>query len=135
MEIGLNDYQVRARETAAPYLDGVDKLLLGVRADPEGPHDPSVLRDLLRLSYVTLGLAGEAGELANKVKKVIRDDGGVLTPVRARQLIDEAGDCLWYLSELCSVLNIPMSEVAKLNIAKLKERAEKNKLQGAGDNR
>lgn len=85
--------------------------------------------------YTTLGLAGEAGEVANKVKKIIRDDGDVLTSKRKEDLKQEIGDVLWYVSQLCSELELDMADVALSNISKLANRKEKDKIQGEGDNR
>jgi len=74
------------------------------------------------LSYVGLGLSGEAGEVANQLKKIVRDDGGKVTPQRRASLIDELGDVLWYCAALARELELPLSEVARLNIEKLSKR-------------
>ena len=87
------------------------------------------------LAYPALGLAGEAGELANKVKKVLRDDGGAITEERRKDLLDELGDVLWYVAELATCLGGDLQEVAAKNIEKLQSRAERGKLQGQGDQR
>lgn len=87
------------------------------------------------LSYLTLGLAGEAGEVANKVKKIIRDTGGHVNDQKKKEIIDELGDVMWYISELCTELGVPLSAVATLNIDKLQGRARDKQLQGDGDNR
>ena len=80
--------------------------------------------------YPALGLAAEAGEVANKVKKIMRDG-----TFDREGIADEVGDCLWYIAALCRDLNVEMSEVAKNNIAKLKARKEKGTLKGSGDKR
>lgn len=82
------------------------------------------------LVYPALGLAGEAGEVANKVKKIIRD--GTFDP---DDLADEIGDCLWYIAALCRDLNIDLQTVANNNIKKLLDRQKRGKLTGSGDNR
>jgi len=87
------------------------------------------------INYCILGLAGEAGELCNKIKKSYRDDNSIVTIKKREELIDEASDCAWYLSQLCTELNITLSELATYNIQKLKKRKENNKLQGSGDSR
>lgn len=87
------------------------------------------------LAYTALGLAGEAGEIANKVKKVIRDDYGILTDEKREALIAELGDVLWYLSELSHTLGVSMHKVAKDNLDKLASRAERGQIKGEGDNR
>ena len=83
------------------------------------------------LGYPTLGLCGEAGEIANKVKKVYRD--GIPVPTDA--LVDELGDVLWYVAALANALKTPLSEVARRNIEKLHSRRDRGTLRGNGDNR
>lgn len=82
------------------------------------------------LYYCTLGLAGEAGEVANKVKKFIRD--GKFDSVG---IIDEVGDVLWYVSQIARLLCIDLNSIGKLNLRKLKDRQKRNKIKGRGDNR
>lgn len=74
------------------------------------------------LSYCALGLAGEAGEVAGEVKKMIRNDDGVLTPERKEKIEKEMGDVLWYLAEMSTVLGINLNYVALKNLRKLHER-------------
>lgn len=85
--------------------------------------------------YPTLGLAGEAGEVADKIKKVIRDDGGGLNEEKKAEIKKELGDVLWYLSQLAKELGIKFSEVASGNLEKLSSRKLRGKLHGNGDNR
>ena len=98
------------------------------------------------ISYPTLGLCGEAGELANQVKKLIRDSGmpadhdvqiddQYLTEEMRSSLVLEAGDCLWYLANFCNDIGFSLSEVAELNLEKLRRRKEKGTLTGSGDYR
>lgn len=87
------------------------------------------------LCYPALGLAGETGEVAERVKKLIRDDGGVLTSERREALKAELGDVLWYVAALCSELELNMSEVAEYNIRKLRDRHARNVISGDGDTR
>jgi len=82
------------------------------------------------LEYLALGLNGEAGEVAEKIKKHIRD-GKELDEDFAKEL----GDVLWYLARLVDELDADMSEVADANLDKLLDRQERDKLQGSGDNR
>lgn len=81
---------------------------------------------IIGLMYVTLGLAGESGEIANNVKKTVRDDAGILTSERKDQIIDELGDVLWYLSMLCYELDTTLEFVALHNLAKLRKRQRDN---------
>lgn len=85
--------------------------------------------------YPTIGLVGEAGEIANKVKKVIRDDNSKLNKINKEELAYELGDIMWYVAQLSTELNIKLSKVAEMNIEKLKTRKEKNTLHGSGDHR
>lgn len=85
------------------------------------------------LVYSTLGLAGESGELANKVKKLLRDDGGEVTPERREQMEDELGDVLWYVASVARELKSDLSAVARRNLDKLKSRKERMQLHGNGD--
>lgn len=87
------------------------------------------------LSYVTLGLAGEAGEIANKVKKVARDMGGVVNDSVRLAIRAELGDVLWYLSQLATELGYELDEVADANLKKLAARKAAGTIQGSGDNR
>jgi NTP pyrophosphatase (non-canonical NTP hydrolase) len=82
------------------------------------------------LSYATLGLAGEAGEIANQVKKVLRDDDGKLTPARRFKIRDEMGDVLWYLSALGKEAGVTLEEAARNNLEKLAARRKLGTLQG-----
>jgi len=85
--------------------------------------------------YPTLGLAGEAGEVSEKIKKVLRDDNGVISEVKRLEIVKELGDVMWYISALCSEIGVTMEDVAKINIAKLNSRRARNKIKGSGDNR
>ena len=87
------------------------------------------------LSYVTLGLVGEAGEIANKVKKILRDSGGIVEPARLTAVAEEAGDVLWYLARLCTEMGVDLGQVAALNLAKLEGRALRGVIGGEGDQR
>ncbi|HCP08720.1 MAG TPA: hypothetical protein DIT25_02910 [Candidatus Moranbacteria bacterium] len=85
--------------------------------------------------YPTLGLTGEAGEVAEKIKKVIRDNEGKLNDEIRMTIEKELGDVLWYISQLASELGLSLDDVAEKNIEKLASRLEKGTLHGNGDNR
>src|SRR5882724_6742498 len=107
-KITFNEYQQMAKSTAIyPKISG--------------------------LSYLALGLAGEAGEIANKVKKIIRDDNNVLSEGKRMDLLEESGDALWYLSQLILVLESDFNTVAKQNLEKLLSRKKRHALGGTGD--
>lgn len=87
------------------------------------------------LLYVVLGLCGEAGEIAEKVKKVLRDDNAEFTPEKKWEIAMEIGDVFWYCNRLVDELGFDMSEIVEENIKKLNSRKERNVLGGSGDNR
>ena len=94
-----------------------------------------------KVVYPALGLASEAGEVCDKIKKLIRDHGidqGGLEDLKDAQRVaiaSELGDCLWYIAALSRDLGISLNEVAHMNLEKLKSRQERGKLEGSGDNR
>lgn len=85
--------------------------------------------------YPTLGLAGEAGEVAEKIKKVIRDNEGIVSEEKKAEITKELGDVLWYVANLSKELGISLEEVAAKNIEKLQSRQKRDELHGSGDNR
>jgi len=105
----LNEYQEKAKSTAFYTGDG--------------------------LIYCTLGLTGEAGEFAENVKKMLRDDGGELTAKRKEALIKELGDVLWYIANLAQSLDVDLNMVGEVNLAKLRDRKDRGVQGGSGDNR
>lgn len=111
----LNEYQVAATKTAI-Y-----------------PHHGE--QNFGGLCYTVLGLVGEAGEIAQKLKKVLRDKGGLFDFYAKRGIAEEIGDCLWYLAAMATELDFTLDELAKINLAKLKSRQEREMLQGDGDSR
>tara|TARA_R100000541_G_C1878720_1_gene81992 strand:+ start:463 stop:789 length:327 start_codon:yes stop_codon:yes gene_type:complete len=87
------------------------------------------------LTYLILGLCSEAGELAGKLKKTIRDNNGHVSMEKTIELIKENGDCLWYVSQIATALGASLSYTGKLNLDKLNSRLERGVLGGSGDNR
>lgn len=85
--------------------------------------------------YPVLGLSGETGEIADKMKKVIRDDNNVISPEKREEVKKEIGDVLWYVAQLATELELSLDDIAKTNLEKLFSRMERNKLSGSGDNR
>ena len=108
----FNEYQRRAGETAIYPGKGT----------------------VMGLAYVGLGL-GEAGEVQGKIKKILRDNGGVIDDVGRIMIMKELGDVLWYASQIADELNIDLTAVAEFNLNKLADRAERGVLQGSGDDR
>jgi len=128
----LNEYQELARKTAIYptfYLAG--------EITPE-ELEALIASGKLRPAawvYPTLGLSGETGEVSERMKKLSRDAGGLLTPDQLVRIKKEVGDALWYIANVCHELNTTMSDVATENIAKLKARQIKGTLHGEGDER
>lgn len=87
------------------------------------------------IEYTVLGLVSEAGEVAGKLKKVIRDNGGVLTPTLRDALMDELGDVLWYVAAVAEALDEDLSVIAARNLDKLASRQARGTLTGSGDQR
>lgn len=85
--------------------------------------------------YPTLGLSGEAGEVAEKIKKVIRDKNGIIDGETREAIQKELGDVLWYVAQLATELKLDLDDIAEKNIEKLFSRMERGKLNGDGDNR
>ncbi len=77
---------------------------------------------LKNLEYPTLGLAGEAGEVANIVKKIQRDFAGEISDETRAKLKDELGDVLWYISACADELGLTLAEIAEFNVEKLAKR-------------
>jgi NTP pyrophosphatase (non-canonical NTP hydrolase) len=108
----LNEYQQKALETAI-Y---------------PGKDEKSVI-------YPALGLAGESGEVVEKVKKLLRDKGGVVDDKFVHDVTLELGDVLWYVAVLADAIGMTLNDVAQVNIAKLNTRKFKGTLSGSGDHR
>lgn len=107
----LSDYQLQARSTACYPTDG------------DTPF-----------AYLALGLAGEAGEVANKVKKVIRRRGK-FDEAEKTAIAEELGDVLWYLAGLAWEFGLDLDSIASNNLSKLQSRKERGTIEGNGDNR
>lgn len=110
--VELDFYQGQAGKTAIYPTDGLSGLV-----------------------YTALGLNGEAGEVAEHVKKAVRDDQGVLTEDRRAKLSKEIGDVLWYVGRVAAEAGIPLSQIAAENLNKLARRQEEGKIQGSGSDR
>lgn len=87
------------------------------------------------LAHWVFGITGEAGEIAEKFKKIVRDKDGIVDDADKEEIAKELGDVMWYLAVLSEHLGIKFDEVGVRNIAKLRSRQKRNKIQGSGDNR
>jgi NTP pyrophosphatase (non-canonical NTP hydrolase) len=85
--------------------------------------------------YCALGLTNEAGEVAGKIKKVIRDNASQFTDDKIIEIVDELGDVLWYLTQLATELDTSLESIAADNLAKLASRAKRGTIGGSGDSR
>ena len=101
----------------------------------EAATKTAIYPEAARVTYPALGLAGEAGEVANKVKKIIRDDGLATTDQRRAQIRKEIGGVMWYVAALCTDLQLNLGDVCRENIEILRSRQERGTLKGDGDNR
>lgn len=109
--MNFNDYQKQAKKTAVYPNKGKNYI------------------------YPVLGLVGEAGEVAEKFKKIIRDNDGKIDSEKKAEIEKELGDVLWYISQISTELKINLEDVAKTNIKKLSSRLKRNCIKGDGDNR
>ena len=117
--LSLDEYQ----ELAARYAIYKEKFSYG---------------DSLHVLYPVLGLVSESGEVADKIKKIVRDTDNDLYRLPSTTKIEvmkELGDCLWYIALIADELQYDLSEVAEINLNKLSSRRERNQLKGSGDNR
>jgi NTP pyrophosphatase (non-canonical NTP hydrolase) len=93
----------------------------------------SVIRTDHSIVYPTLGLTNEAGEVAGKIKKIFRDRDGEISDADREALKQELGDVLWYLTQICTELDLTLEEVAEANLVKLFSRQARGKIGGDGD--
>lgn len=85
--------------------------------------------------YPCIGLSGEAGEVSEKVKKILRDKGGIMTDQDRTEIAKELGDVLWYVSVMAKRIGFNLKDIANMNVSKLESRKQRNVLNGSGDNR
>jgi len=123
----LNEYQVKSRKTAMYPILEMPRLKKPYSYYPETSR--------MGFLYPALGLAGEAGEVLENIKRIIRDDEGKITEKRRGKIEKELGDTLWYLAQLATEFSIPLDSIAKSNLKKLNIRLKNNKIKGEGDNR
>ena len=120
--LDFNEYQKKAHETA-DYPEGK------IANTKEG------VEHYINYIYPALGLSEEAGEVAGKYAKAVRDNAGIIDKERKKEIVKELGDVLWFVSELSTRLNVSLAEVAQKNLDKLASRKERGVIHGSGDNR
>ena len=101
----------------------------------EGARRTAIYPSSRAIIYPTLGLTGEAGEVADKVKKVIRDNNDEFTPERRHQIALELGDVMWYAASLAHDLGYTLDEICQMNLDKLSSRMQRDRIHGEGDER
>jgi len=136
----FNEYQKLSTKTA--IYPSIVKMVQGeLRSQGQGDLADEIFPYLVdtdlndNLYYAALGLGGEAGEVCNKVKKLMRDNGGVITQKFKDYLKGELGDILWYVAACAREAGLELDEIAEQNVNKLVSRQERGVLQGDGDNR
>ena len=101
----------------------------------ERTSETAIYPDKFALFYLTLGLVGEAGEVAEHIKKAIRDNDGVIGERKRSKIKKELGDVMWYVAQLAAQLNLSLDDVAAKNLDKLRDRKARSVLMGSGDDR
>ncbi len=101
----------------------------------EGARRTAIYPAESKIIYPTLGLTGEAGEVADKVKKVIRDNNGEFSDEKKKQIALELGDVMWYAASLSHDLGYTLEEICQMNLDKLASRMQRNQIHGSGDER
>lgn len=118
---------------------GLEPLLLTLNEYQSMALETAIYPEEFKVIYPTLGITGEAGEVSDKIKKLIRDKGykgGLIEDVKDREDIAlELGDVLWYVATLAHDIGFTLEQVAMMNYFKLQKRKEQNKLGGSGDHR
>lgn len=121
------------------FLDACEEQIKGLDSYQKDALQTAIYPKEFTLTYPALGLAGESGEVLDKVKKLIRDkgykEGGDVSDYDAQDIALELGDVLWYVSVLADILGYPLSKIAEMNTYKLGIRKEKGLLGGSGDHR
>jgi len=130
----FNEYQKKCFETNY-YPKASNKIYMTMESINKDFDDPLESIDRLALAMYALGLTGEAGEVADKIKKVFRDKAGVFSKEDAFEIAKELSDNFWYISVIAGTLGYTLERIAEINIEKLKIRVANNKIHGSGDNR
>lgn len=97
--------------------------------------DPAIDTPLMKSTILALGIAGEAGEVADKWKKIFAYHNGKVTDEDKKELGKEIGDTLWYLATFAKSIGLSLDDIAQQNLAKLADRKQRDVVRGAGDNR
>jgi len=130
-KITFDEYQKKAHSTA------IYPKILVLRNPEDRALCDAIDVDLVDISWIypLIGMIGELGELANKMKKIIRDDGFEISEEKLKEIDDENGDVLWYKAEFNTSLGLSLNNTAKNNLKKLSSRKIRKKIKGKGDHR
>jgi len=132
--VGFDTYQ-QAAHSLSCYPSESAAMYAGLGLTGEVGETVEKLGQMLEQVFVALKLAGSAGKVANQIKKIGRDDGGVPSEKRRAAILKELGDCLWYLAEVATTMGCNLSSVAHANMVNLFGRKERGTIKGDGDNR
>jgi NTP pyrophosphatase (non-canonical NTP hydrolase) len=97
--------------------------------------NPDYIDTLMDKTIWAMGVAGEAGEVVEKWKKIVAYKAGKITPEELQELSKELGDVVWYVAVMAHSLGLSFDDVMKQNVQKLADRKKRDVLKGAGDNR
>ncbi len=125
-DVALREYAEMVHG-AAIYREGVDALL-----DSSSRED---IAKMLKIFYAATGLAGEAGEVANKVKKILRDNGGKIDDEVRQKVLGELGGVAWYLNATAEEFDLRIEDVLNYNYDQITDRQARNVIKGDGDDR
>lgn len=140
LELSLNEFQARCHDTAAyPNRVAFDYLAHGLAGEASEVLEKTLayfvatgeLEPLLFAACISI----KAGRIAEHVKKVHRDDRGLMTAPRADAILKELGDLRWYDNELLTQMGVKSEAVSRMVLEKLQSRQKRGKLQGEGDSR
>jgi NTP pyrophosphatase (non-canonical NTP hydrolase) len=116
-------------------IDGQLKPRMTINEYQDKAIETAIYGEGSKIIYPTLGLAGEAGEVADKVKKVLRDNEGEFSEEKKLEIAKELSDTCWYIAALARDLGYTLEEICIINLEKLKSRQERGVIGGSGDNR
>ena len=123
---------MKLEQEVKEFMDNKNKSIITATAYQEQAKTTAIFPPERALEYLTLGLVGEAGEVANKIKKVIRDKKIFRSEV---EIASEIGDVLWYCAMLADYLDTNLGKIMEDNIDKLQSRKSRGTLGGSGDRR
>jgi NTP pyrophosphatase (non-canonical NTP hydrolase) len=131
----INGETVKFRSATTIDIEGDPRILGRMSLTDYQTKAMSTAIYQMPIIYPALKLNGEAGEVAEKVGKAIRDDGGEFTAEKKAELAKEIGDVMWYCAALARDIGYDLEDIARMNLNKLASRMARGVIQGSGDNR